>query len=328
MEKIYKPTREDFEFLENRNIEVDKNFASQGYWRGVFTHFVKNKFAVTGVILVSLIIILAIFAPVFSSYAYDQIISVTDSSGKEIVAKSLSPQFAGSAENLFADKTFLFGTDDMGRDLWTRTWQGARVSLIIAFVAIFIDMLIGTSYGLTSGYFGGAVDNFMQRFIEVAGSIPTLVIISILAIFMPKGIGLVIASLLITEWIGMSKIARAECLKIKEREYVLASRTLGAGNFHIIFKQILPNTIGPIITQVMFSIPVAIFTEAFLSFVGVGIVLPQCSIGSLIEAGFGNITILPYQILPPITVLAILMLGFNLIGDGFREALAPKLEDM
>lgn len=327
MEKIYTPTKEDFEFVTGRNIEVDTNFASQGYWRGVFVHFTKNKFAMTGVLLVGVIMLFAIFAPLFSSYTYQEIISV-NVDGKEIVAKALSPQFAGSAENLFADKTFLFGTDDVGRDLWTRTWQGARVSLIIAFVAIFIDMLIGTSYGLISGYFGGTVDNVLQRFIEIAGSIPTLVIISILAIFMDKGIGLVIASLLITEWIGMSKIARAECLKLKEREYVLASRTLGAGSFHIIFKQILPNTIGSIITQVMFSIPVAIFTEAFLSFVGVGIVLPQCSIGSLIEAGFGNITILPYQILPPITVLAVLMLGFNLIGDGFREALAPKLEDM
>ncbi|MBR0261894.1 MAG: ABC transporter permease [Selenomonadaceae bacterium] len=321
--------KEDFEFISDRDISVDENFASQGYWKGVAVHFFRNKFAVTGLILVSVIILFAVFAPLVSSYTYEQIISVTDSSGKEFIAKSLSPQIGASAEqNFFADRTFLFGTDDMGRDLWTRTWQGARVSLIIAFVAIFIDMLIGTSYGLISGYFGGMVDNALQRFIEIAGSIPTLVIISILAIFMEKGIGLVIASLLITEWIGMSKIARAECLKLKEREYVLASRTLGAGSFHIIFKQILPNTIGPIITQVMFSIPVAIFTEAFLSFVGVGIVLPQCSIGSLIEAGFGNITILPYQILPPITVLAILMLGFNLIGDGFREALAPKLEDM
>ncbi|MBR5914152.1 MAG: ABC transporter permease, partial [Selenomonadaceae bacterium] len=198
----------------------------------------------------------------------------------------------------------------------------------IAFVTILIDMIIGMSYGLISGYFGGYVDDFLQRFVEIASSVPTLVIISILAIFMPKGMWLVIFSLLLTEWIGMSKIARAECLQLKEREYILASRTLGAGSFHIIFKQILPNTIGPIITQVMFSIPVAIFTEAFLSFVGVGIVLPQCSIGSLIEAGFNNITILPYQILPPITVLALLMLGFNLIGDGLREALAPKLEDM
>ena len=321
--------KEDFEFISDRDISVDENFASQGYWKGVAVHFFRNKFAVTGLILVSVIILFAVFAPLVSSYTYEQIISVTDSSGKEFIAKSLSPQIGASAEqNFFADRTFLFGTDDMGRDLWTRTWQGARVSLIIAFVAIFIDMLIGTSYGLISGFFGGVVDHILQRFIEIAGSVPTLVIISILAIFMEKGIGLVIVSLLITEWIGMSKIARAECLKLKEQEYVLASRTLGAGSFHIIFKQILPNTIGPIITQVMFSIPVAIFTEAFLSFVGVGIVLPQCSIGSLIEAGFNNITILPYQILPPICVLAILMLGFNLIGDGFREALAPKLEDM
>ena len=325
---MYTPTKDDFEFIFDRDITVDENFASQGYWKGVAVHFFRNRFAVVGLILVSLIIIFAVFAPIVSSYGYQEIISVTDSTGKEITAKSLSPQIAGAAQNLFSDRTFLFGTDDMGRDLWTRTWQGARVSLIIAFVAIFIDMIVGMSYGLISGFFGGNVDNVLQRFIEIAGSIPTLVIISILAIFMEKGIGLVIASLLITEWIPMSKIARAECLKIKEREYVLASRTLGAGSFHIIFKQILPNTIGPIITQVMFSIPIAIFTEAFLSFVGVGIVLPQCSIGSLIEAGFGNVTILPYQILPPICVLAILMLGFNLIGDGFREALAPKLEDM
>ena len=321
--------KSDFEFITDRDISVDENFSSQGYWKGVAVHFFRNKFAVTGLILVTVIIFFAIFAPIVSTYSYDEIVAVTDSTGNEVIAKSLEPQFSGrGSENFFADKTFIFGTDDMGRDLWTRTWQGARVSLIIAFVAIFIDMIIGTSYGLISGYFGGAVDHVLQRFIEIAGSIPTLVIISILAIFMPKGIGLVIASLLITEWIGMSKIARAECLKLKEREYVLASRTLGAGSFHIIFKQILPNTIGPIITQVMFSIPVAIFTEAFLSFVGVGIVLPQCSIGSLIEAGFNNITIFPYQILPPICVLAILMLGFNLIGDGFREALAPKIEDM
>lgn len=327
MNESYTPRKDDFEFLKDRNIEVDKNFASQGYWKGVALHFFKNKFAMTGLFLVTAIIFFAIFAPMVSTYSYDEIISVTVDD-KQIVAKSLSPQFAGDAENLFADKTFLFGTDDMGRDLWTRVWAGARVSLIIAFVTILIDMIIGMSYGLISGYFGGYVDDFLQRFVEVASSVPTLVIISILAIFMPKGMWLVIFSLLLTEWIGMSKIARAECLQLKEREYILASRTLGAGSFHIIFKQILPNTIGPIITQVMFSIPVAIFTEAFLSFVGVGIVLPQCSIGSLIEAGFNNITILPYQILPPITVLALLMLGFNLIGDGLREALAPKLEDM
>ena len=324
----YVPTAEDFEFLTDRDIETDKNFASLSYWKGVAIHFFRNRRAVVGLVIVVAIIILAIFGPIISPYGYKEIVSFVDEGGKQVVAKGISPQLGLGGEGPFADRMFLFGTDDLGRDLFTRTWQGARVSLIIAFVTIFIDMIIGMSYGLISGYFGGAVDNVMQRIVEVANSVPRLVIVSVLAIFMPKGMGLVIVALLLTEWIGMSKIARAEMLRIKEEEYVLASRTLGAKSLHIIFKQILPNTIGPIITQMMFSIPTAIFTEAFLSFVGVGIVLPQCSIGSLIESGFNNIPTLPYQILPPIIVLALQMLGFNFIGDGFREALAPKLEDM
>lgn len=323
----YTPKPDDFEFVSDRNLDVDLNFSSQGYWKGVCVHFMSNCTSLVGAGIIVAVILFALFAPLVSPYAYDEIVAVSDA-GREVIAKNLPPQIANGSEQSFSDRTFLFGTDDMGRDLWTRTWQGARVSLVIAFVAIFVDMLIGTSYGLISGFFGGRVDDILQRFIEIESSVPTLVIISILAIFMPKGIGLVIAALLLTEWIGMSKIARAECLKLKEREYVLASRTLGASSFHIIFKQILPNTIGPIITQVMFSIPTAIFVEAFLSFVGVGIVLPQCSLGSLIEGGFNNVTVLPYQILPPIAVLALLMLGFNLVGDGLREALAPKLEDM
>ena len=329
-QNAYTPTAEDFEFLTGRDITTDKNFASQSYWKGVAIHFYRNRRAMVGVFIVGIIILLAIVGPAMNSYGYKDIVSVVDENGKQVVAKGIAPQlgFMDIGDGPFADKTFLFGTDDLGRDLWTRTWQGARVSLIIAFVTIFIDMIIGMSYGLISGYFGGAVDNVMQRIVEIANSVPRLVIVSVLAIFMPKGMGLVIVTLLLTEWIGMSKIARAEMLRIKEEEYVLASRTLGAHSMHIIFKQILPNTIGPIITQVMFSIPTAIFTEAFLSFVGVGIMLPQCSIGSLIESGFNNITTLPYQILPPIIVLALQMLGFNFIGDGFREALAPKLEDM
>lgn len=327
----------DFELLTDRNIQTDTNFASQTYWKGVFTRFFAKKRSVIGLVIVLVILVLAVFGPMLSGYGYREISSVVDpETGKEIVARGISPRvpwlhklFGGEAfTDEFADKLFIFGTDDLGRDLWTRTWYGARVSLLIAFVTIVIDVIIGMTYGLISGYFGGAVDSVMQRFVEVANSVPRLVIVSVLAIFMPKGIGLVIVALLITEWIGMSKIARAEMLKIKELEYVLAGRTLGASNFSIIFNDVLPNTIGPIITQVMFSIPTAIFTEAFLSFVGVGIMLPECSVGSLIEDGFNNITTLPYQIVPPIIVLALLMLGFNFIGDGLREALAPKLQDM
>ncbi|MBO2517119.1 MAG: peptide ABC transporter permease [Clostridiales bacterium] len=336
----YQPVKEDFRFLSQQDITVDRNFASQSYWRGVAVHYFHNRRAVIGLIIVSLLIIFAVFGPMMSGYSYDEIVKVETVSSKGKVrmkpATMIAPRIPALHELLtgeeyddaFKDEVFLFGTDDVGRDLWTRTWYGARVSLLIAFITIFIDMIIGMSYGLISGYFGGMVDNVMQRFVEVANSIPRLVIVSVLAIFMAKGMGLVVVALLLTEWIGMSKIARAEMLKIKEQEYVLASRTLGAGNGHIIFKEILPNTIGPIITQVMFSIPTAIFTEAFLSFVGVGIMLPQCSVGTLIEDGFNNITTLPYQILPPIIVLALLMLGFNFVGDGLREALAPKLEDM
>lgn len=332
----YVPQPGDFTFLGDRNLKTDRNFASQGYWKGVLIHFFKNKRAVVGLVIVVVIMLLAILGPLLNSFGYKDIIKEVNDQGKKITACGIAPRipavhrlFTGEDyDDVFAEHTFLFGTDDLGRDLWTRIWHGARVSLLIAFVTIIIDMIIGMSYGLISGFFGGAVDNVMQRIVEVANSVPRLVIVSVLAIFMPKGIGLVIVALLLTEWIGMSKIARAEMLKIKELEYVLASRTLGAGSFHIILKDILPNTIGPIITQVMFSIPTAIFTEAFLSFVGAGIMLPQCSIGSLIEDGFNNITTLPYQIIPPILVLALLMLGFNFIGDGLREALAPKLEDM
>ena len=336
MENRYVPTKEDFRFLDRKDLNVDKNFASQSYWKGVMIHFFRNRRAVAGLIIISVIILLAVFGPIMNSFGYRDIVQYRNENNKRVVARGIAPQipalhelFTGEkVEGDFAGYTFLFGTDDMGRDLWTRTWYGARVSLLIAFVTIFIDMIIGMSYGLISGYFGGAADNIMQRFVEIANSVPRLVIVSVLAIFMPKGMGLVIVALLLTEWIGMSKIARAEMLKTKEQEYVLASRTLGAGSGHIIFKEILPNTIGPIITQVMFSIPTAIFTEAFLSFVGVGIALPECSVGTLIEDGFNNITTLPYQILPPIIVLALLMLGFNFIGDGLREALSPKLEDM
>ena len=335
VEPAYIPQDSDFVLEVNEDIKTDRNFASQGFWKGVFKRFFKNARAVIGLVIIVLVIIFAIIGPYLNEYKYSDIISVTVD-GKQIAATSLSPRIPWLHKLLtgeeytdyFKDCTFIFGTDSLGRDLWTRVSNGARVSLLIAFVTIFIDMIIGMSYGLISGFFGGVADICMQRFVEIANSIPRLVIVGVLATFMTKGIGLVIVALLLTEWIGMSKIARAEMFKIKEQEYIMASRTLGASNSTIIFKDVLPNTIGPIITQMMFSIPTAIFTEAFLSFVGVGIMLPQCSIGSLIEDGFNNITTLPYQILPPILVLAFLMLAFNFVGDGLREALAPRIEDM
>lgn len=332
-----------FRLKNSDTITIDENFAAQSFWKDVFIRFFRKASAVIGLILIILISILAVVGPNMNDYTY---------SGQELSQKNLAPRiialeklgiFDGSEKmstttgtkivNNYTDKgltdvEYWFGSDNFGRDIWTRTWSGARVSLIIAVAAAIIDMVIGMSYGLISGYFGGKVDMVMQRFLEIANGIPRLVIVTLLLLVLQPGMLTIIFALMLTEWVGMSRIARAEMLKLKEQEFVLASRTLGAGNFFIIFKEVLPNIIGPIITQVMFSIPTAIFTEAFLSFVGLGIPVPQCSLGSLISDGFNSFTTHPYQIIPPIVVMALLMLSFNLVADGLREALDPKMKEM
>ncbi|MCD7735547.1 MAG: ABC transporter permease [Lachnospiraceae bacterium] len=340
----YIPADSDFRLKENASeIAIDANFAAQSFWRDALIRYIHKTSAVVGLILILLIGVLAIVGPGMNEYTY---------SGQNLSQKNLAPRvkfleqfgiFDGSEtmsttsgtkvingyeEDGLEDVYYWFGSDTYGRDIWTRTWSGARVSLIIAVAAAIIDMLIGMSYGLISGYFGGRVDMIMQRTLEVANGIPRLVIVTLLLLILSPGMLTIIFALMLTEWIGMSRIARAEMLKLKEQEFVLASRTLGAGSFFIIFREVLPNIIGPIITQVMFSIPTAIFTEAFLSFVGLGIPVPQCSLGSLISEGFNSLTTHPYQIVPPLIVMALLMLSFNLVGDGLREALDPKMKEM
>ena len=323
-------------------IHTDSSFTSQNYWKDVRKRFFSKKSAVVGLVLILLIAVMAIVGPGMNDYTY---------SGQTLAEKNLAPRIPGIEElgifdgdekmstttgtkivNYYEEKGlddtyYWFGSDTLGRDIWTRVWSGARVSLIIAVVATVIEMIIGMSYGLISGYFGGMVDNVMQRIAEIANSIPRLVIVTLLLLVLKPGLWTIIFALMLTEWIGMSRIARAEMLKLKEQEFVLASRTLGAGSFFIIFKEVLPNIIGPIITQCMLSIPTAIFTEAFLSFVGLGIPVPECSLGSLINDAFNSFTTHPYQIIPPIVVMALLMLSFNIVADGLREALDPKMKE-
>ncbi len=336
----YRP--DDFQRKPLKDAHTDTNFASQNYWKDVRKRFFSKRSAVVGLILILLITLMAIVGPHMTQYTY---------SGQTLAEKNLAPRIPGVEElgifdgsetmstttgtktvNYYEEKGlddtyYWFGSDTLGRDIWTRVWSGTRVSLIIAVVATIIDMIIGMSYGLISGYFGGAVDNIMQRIAEIANSIPRLVIVTLLLLVLKPGLWTIIFALMLTEWIGMSRIARAEMLKLKEQEFVLASRTLGAGSFFIIFKEVLPNIIGPIITQCMLSIPTAIFTEAFLSFVGLGIPVPECSLGSLINDAFNSFTTHPYQIIPPIVVMALLMLSFNIVADGLREALDPKMKE-
>ena len=168
----------------------------------------------------------------------------------------------------------------------------------------------------------------MQRVAEILNGIPTLVIVTLLGLVLPAGISSIIFALMITGWIGMSRIARAQVLKLKEQEFILASKTLGAKNFAIIFKDILPNIFGQIIIMSMFSIPNAIFTEAFLSFIGLGVPAPMASLGSLISEGYKSMTIYPHMMMSAIVVLALLMLCFNLFADGLRDAFDPKMKQM
>jgi oligopeptide transport system permease protein len=220
---------------------------------------------------------------------------------------------------------FWFGSDAVGRDQWTRLWEGTRVSLIIAFVAALLDLAIGVSYGGISAFYGGRVDNIMQRIAEILVGIPNLVIILLMMLVLKPGIISIVIALSITGWIGMSRIVRGEVLKLKNQEFVLASRTLGTSNGTIIRKHLVPNISGIIIINTMFSVPGAIFFEAFLSFIGLGIVPPDASLGSLIDLGFDNLRLYPYMLVFPAIVISVLMIAFNIVGDGLRDAFDPKM---
>ncbi len=333
----------DFEFRNKDGAMIDANFASQSFWKEAFARFTKNKGAVISLFCILIIIVFAIIGPHMNEYTYATqnvknqnlaprvpgIEKMGFLDGSEIVKasgveKKINKYISNNKEDLY----YWFGSDSLGRDIWTRTWTGTRISLYIAVVAVLADMIIGLSYGLISGYFGGKVDMIMQRIVEIVNSIPTLVVVTLMMLVLSPGLTSITVALIFTGWIGMSRIARAEMLKLKEREFVLASRTLGAGNFRIIFSEIFPNMFGPVITQTMFSIPHAIYTEAFLAFIGLGVPSPLASLGSMISDGYKNFTTHPYQIVFPLLVMSLLMLSFTLLADGLREALDPKMKEM
>ncbi|MFD1851980.1 oligopeptide ABC transporter permease [Oceanobacillus bengalensis] len=223
------------------------------------------------------------------------------------------------------DEYFWLGTDTLGRDQWTRLWLGTRVSMLIAFVAAFISLAIGVAYGGIAGYYGGKVDDIMMRILEVLVGIPNLVVILLMMLVLEPGITSIIVALTITGWTGMARIVRGEVMKLKSQEYVLAARTLGQSNWKVITKHLLPNISGIIIINTMFNIPDAIFFEAFLSFIGLGMAPPQASLGTLINTGFDNIMLYPYMLVFPAILISLIMIAFNLIGDGLRDAFDPKM---
>ncbi len=265
----------------------------------------QNKAAVVALFVLIILILLALLGPVFSPYNF----AATD--------------YPNAYQTPSA--AHILGTDQFGRDLWTRIWMGTRISLMIAGVAAILDLVVGVLYGAVSALLGGRVDAVMQRIIEILVGIPNLIIVILFLMAFPAGVGTIIAALSITGWVSMARLVRAEILKLKNQEFVMASNVLGSSNLYIIFRDLIPNTVGVIVVQVMFTIPNAIFTEAFLSFIGIGLAEPQASLGVLINNGYQVMQNYPHVLIAPAVVIVLIMVCFSVLGDGLRDALDPQM---
>ena len=225
-----------------------------------------------------------------------------------------------------SNRLYPFGSDDLGRSLLVRVMFGARISLTIAFVASLVNLLVGVVYGSIAAYEGGRTDNIMMRFVDLLNSIPLLIyIILIMVLVGNRGLWTLTFALGSVYWVQMARLVRGQVLALKEQEFILAARALGVNRGHIISRHLVPNAIGPIIVTMTMMIPSAVFTEAFIAFIGLGVSAPMASWGTLANDGLTGLLSYPYQLFFPSLAIALTMLSFNFLGDGLRDALDPRL---
>ena len=217
-----------------------------------------------------------------------------------------------------------FGTDYLGRDILTRLFRGARISLLIALLSVTTNLIIGIIYGSVSGYYGGRIDMFLTHLAEVLDGLPYIVVTILFMLLFGSGMLSIVLALTITGWIGTARLTRAQFYRFKGREYVLSARTLGVPDRRLIFRHILPNTVGPLITRAMIAVPGAIFSESFLAYIGLGIKPPEPSIGILLSTGQSVLLQYPYQTLFPAVLISVLMVAFNMLSNGLRDAMDPN----
>ena len=296
-----------FESLEVGEQEAERIAGPPvGFWKDSWIRLRRNRGAV-----ISLAVVVILFAMAF--------VVGPLSSSHSPYAQDLARRFTEPSGN------FWFGTDEFGRDMWTRVWAGTRVSLYIAFLAALLDMFVGVTFGAVSGFVGGRVDGGMQRVIEILNGVPYLVVAILAMVVFDPGIITISIAIGITGWVYMARIVRGRMMQLKDQEFALASRSLGASGSRLVRKHLLPNSLGPIIINLMFTIPSAIFAEAFLSFIGLGIQVPEASLGSLISDGASQLRFYPYLLWFPSAIFCLLMICFNLLGDGLRDALDPRM---
>lgn len=324
-EMVY--TSSDFEpATKEERADFIKMQKSMSYWQDAWRRLKKNKIAMVSLCVLIILVVFAFLGPLLREYSYEQ-------------------QIRGS-ENLQPSWQFPFGTDSLGRDLLVRIMFATRISMVIGIIASLIVLFIGSIYGSISGLLGGVVDNVMMRIVELIYSIPDMLVVILLSVVLKEplktlfqssdnlkflltlgpGIIAIFVTFAMLYWVGNARIIRGQVLMLKEQEFITAARALGAGNARIIKRHLLPNCVGQLIVITMLQIPSAIFLESFLSFIGLGVSAPLASLGSLCADALKGIYSYTFRLIIPSVILSILILAFNLFGDGLRDALDPKLK--
>lgn len=275
------------------------------YWQDAWRRLKKNPVAMASMIVLGLLVIMVIVGPVMRGYDYETM---------NVAEKNLGPS-----------SKYWFGTDNLGRDLFSRIWVGARASLIIALVATALKLVFGTVYGALMAHFGEWVDEILMRIIEVLNSIPSMLLTILIMLVLGNNLFSLLVALSITAWCNTARQVRGMIKQLRESEYVYAAEVLGAKPVRIIVKHYIPNMLGILILDTATAIPSFIFTEAGLSFLGIGLQAPEISLGVLISMGQQNMDFYPFQLFFPCLILCVIVMAFNLLGDGLRDALDPRL---
>ncbi|MFN8536689.1 MAG: ABC transporter permease [Thermomicrobiales bacterium] len=273
-------------------------------WGDAWRRLRKNKLAISGLVIVGLMLVVALFAPFLA--------------GEGLEDQNIDRQYARPS------RTLPMGADEFGRSVLARVIWGSRVSLLVGVVAQVIVLVIGVPIGAFAGYFGGKTDLILMRFVDVIYAFPTLLFVILLMSMFGRGLDKIFIVIGLTSWVTLARLVRAQFLSLREKDFVVAARSIGADDMRLILKHMLPNALTPIIVALTFGIPTAIFTEAFLSFLGIGIAPPQTSWGFMVGSNQSYLRSYPWMLLWPSAALALTMLSFTFLGDGLRDALDPS----
>lgn len=328
---------------EKRQKEVMSE--STTFFKDGMKRLMRNPLAVGSIIVLAVLILTIIVAPMIVPYGYEEINNIDGR--RDRTASNLGPFQYSETEQQWMEETgesrfpHIFGTDSLGRDYFMRVIYGTRVSLLVGFFASILVMIIGVLYGSVAGYAGGKVDLIMMRICDIIYSLPDLLLVILLSVVLDETLGKAIEGTVFASvgsnmlalfivfallyWVGMARLVRGQILTVKENEYVLAARTIGTKPSRILRKHILPNCLSVIIISVALQVPSAIFTESYLSFLGLGVSAPMPSLGSLANSARGALTSYPHQLVFPAVMICLIVLAFNLLGDGLRDAFDPKL---